>query len=192
MLLKKAQLEAIKSGDLTLVFRRWTRPSVKSGGTLKTAIGVLAIESVDQINPSEITESDARESGYASAADLLQELETRQGDTYRIKVHFDGPDPRVKLRESDQLDDHERRTIRDKLNRLDAASRSGPWTRSVLQAIKANPKTAAAQLASSLGVEKEWLKINVRKLKNLGLTISHQPGYELSPRGKAFLKSSKT
>ena len=30
-------------------------------------------------------------------------------------------------------------------------------------------------------------KEQVRKLKTLGLTISHSPGYELSPRGRALL-----
>jgi Mn-dependent DtxR family transcriptional regulator len=47
---------------------------------------------------------------------------------------------------------------------------------------------SAGYLAAKAGVEKEWLKINVRKLKNLGLTISHQSGYELSPRGQEFLR----
>jgi hypothetical protein len=28
----------------------------------------------------------------------------------------------------------------------------------------------------------------VRKLKELGLTISHSPGYEVSPRGQAVLR----
>ncbi len=30
-------------------------------------------------------------------------------------------------------------------------------------------------------------KVNVRKLKNLGLTLSFNPGYDLSPRGKGYL-----
>ena len=31
-------------------------------------------------------------------------------------------------------------------------------------------------------------KANVRKLKNLGLTVSHHPGYTLSPRGETMLR----
>ena len=34
MLLKLEVLEAIKRGEITLQFRRWTRPTVKPGGTL--------------------------------------------------------------------------------------------------------------------------------------------------------------
>ncbi|MEM7550324.1 MAG: hypothetical protein AAF363_11640 [Bacteroidota bacterium] len=36
--------------------------------------------------------------------------------------------------------------------------------------------------------EKEWLKLNIRKLKNLGLTISHNPRYEISPLGIAYIE----
>ena len=36
----------------------------------------------------------------------------------------------------------------------------------------------------------EALKLDVRKLKNLGLTISLRVGYELSPRGAAYLRAA--
>jgi hypothetical protein len=38
-----------------------------------------------------------------------------------------------------------------------------------------------------VGIDKPTFKNDVRKLKTLGLTISHSPGYELSPRGRAVL-----
>jgi hypothetical protein len=44
-------------------------------------------------------------------------------------------------------------------------------------------------LALELGREKEWLKGSVRKLKNLGLTISLGTGYRISPRGAAYLEA---
>jgi len=42
-------------------------------------------------------------------------------------------------------------------------------------------------LAESVGRERDPFKIDVRKLKRLGLTQSFEVGYELSPRGRAFL-----
>ncbi len=189
MLLKKPELDAIKQGAVSLVFRRWKRPSVKSGGTLKTSVGLLAIEKVVSIRRAAITQADAIAAGYRSLAHLLDELDSREGDLYRIEVRFAGADPRVRLRNDDDLDEHELGEIREKLNRLDSASRIGAWTQMVLRAIDRHPKVAAAELAGHTGYEKDWLKINVRKLKNLGLTISHQPGYELSPRGRAALRN---
>ena len=56
------------------------------------------------------------------------------------------------------------------------------------RAIKENPELKAMDLSIKLDREKDWLKINVRKLKNLGLTISHEQGYTLSPRGAKFMK----
>lgn len=187
MLLKMAELQAIQSGRVTLVFRRWRRPSVRTGGTLTTAVGVLAIDRVDQIEAAQITEEDAVQAGQASAADLRAALAGREGYLYRIEVRYAGPDPRLRLRQEDELDPAALEKLTSKLARLDAASRVGPWTQTVLEAIARQPKVAAAVLAESTGFEKDWLKINVRKLKNLGLTISHHPGYELSPRGQALL-----
>ena len=45
----------------------------------------------------------------------------------------------------------------------------------------------AADLAESFGRETQPFKTDVRKLKNLGLTISLEVGYRLSPRGAAYL-----
>ena len=188
MLLKKAELEAIKSGDVSLVFRRWRRPSVKCGGTLKTAVGVLAIDRVTEVERSSITRRDASAAGYESLPELLDKLDSRDGAFYRIEVRYAGADPRVCLRENDDLDDAELEQIGKRLDRLDRASCVGDWTRKVLHAIQSHPNVAAADLAKRTGFEKDWLKTNVRKLKNLGLTISHQPGYELSPRGKVVLR----
>ena len=46
----------------------------------------------------------------------------------------------------------------------------------------------AADLAPSLGRETQPFKLDVRKLKNLGQTISLEVGYRLSPRGAAYLR----
>jgi hypothetical protein len=45
----------------------------------------------------------------------------------------------------------------------------------------------AGDLADVLGRERLDFKTDVRKLKNLGLTISLGVGYRLSPRGAAYL-----
>jgi hypothetical protein len=57
----------------------------------------------------------------------------------------------------------------------------------VLRAIAARPATRAADLAASFGRETQPFKLDVRKLKNLGLTLSLEVGYRLSPRGEAYL-----
>lgn len=178
MLIRVATLKQIKAGKVTLAFRRWRKPTVKSGGTLNTAIGQLVIEEVSKATERSITKAQATAAGFESKTQLLEELAGRDGDIYRIKLAYTGIDPRETLR----VDKDDLAPV---LKRLD---RMGCWTKDVLSAIKHHPRIRAADLAEKLDCEKDWLKTNVRKLKNLGLTISHEVGYELSPRGKAVLK----
>lgn len=53
----------------------------------------------------------------------------------------------------------------------------------VLIQVKDHPNLYAIGIAKLTDFEKEWLKLNIRKLKNFGLTISNNVGYELSPLG---------
>ncbi len=56
-----------------------------------------------------------------------------------------------------------------------------------LRLIAERPAVRAADLAAAVGREKAPFKLDVRKLKNLGLTLSLDVGYRLSPRGEAYL-----
>jgi hypothetical protein len=189
MLIRRAALEAIRAGEVTLQFRRWRRPTAKGGGTLTTSIGVLSIATVERIDEADISTTDAHLAGHVSRDALLSELNRHGGgDLYRIQLAYAGDDPRIRLRGENRLTEDEVATLRRRLERLDAASRAGPWTRRVLTAIARRPRVPAAELATRLQLEKDWLKPAVRKLKNLGLTISHHPGYTLSPRGVAVLE----
>ena len=53
MLLRTAALEHIVRGEVSLVFRRWRRPTVRTGGSLRTALGVLRILEVAAVEEQE-------------------------------------------------------------------------------------------------------------------------------------------
>ena len=74
-----------------------------------------------------------------------------------------------------------------RLDRMDAA-RGAPWTRQVLRLIAGRPGVRAPDLAASVDRETLSFKLDVRKLKELGLTHSLPVGYEISPRGRAYLR----
>jgi len=90
MLLKHEVLEAIRRGEVDLQFRRWTRPTVKPGGTLKTKLGVLRIGRIDAMDPADVSEADARRAGFRDVADFQRWLGTmKQGPLFhRIEVAF--------------------------------------------------------------------------------------------------------
>lgn len=185
MLLDRHTLQGIAGGSITQVLRRWRRPSVKSGGTLTTAVGVLAIDAVEPVSEAEIDDEEAKAAGYASREVALESLTGRGGDLYRIRLHLAGPDPRLALRETTELDDGEADALTGQLARLDAHK---VWTRATLELIATHPGRRAAELAHLLGREMLSFKQDVRKLKALGLTESLDIGYRMSPRGKALLK----
>ena len=189
MLFKQSILNGISEGRITVAFRCWKRPTVKAGGTLKSPAGLLSIESVEVIDEHTITPQAASEAGFGTVSDLLASLGSRNGELYRIEFKRVGDDPRNALRENDHLSDEQISNLKHRLDRFDAYSKAGPWTIKVLRLIKANPELRAVELAHRSGFEKEWLKLNIRKLKNLGLTESLEVGYRLSPRGQAFMKA---
>ncbi|MBI1379460.1 MAG: hypothetical protein GC161_00025 [Planctomycetaceae bacterium] len=189
MLIRRSDAERIARGEVTLAFRRWTRPTVRSGGRLRTAVGELAIEKVSTTTAARIRTRDALAAGFPDRASLLAELDRRpDGQIYRIELHLAGPDPRVALRARARLTSAERAELECALARLDRFSRQGPWTGAVLAAIDKRPATLAAELAAGLGFERARFKTQVRKLKELGLTESLDVGYRLTPRAKAFLR----
>lgn len=187
MLLRRPVLERIAAGDIDLAFRRWKRPTVKSGGSLRTALGVLQIDRVEKVSVEDITVEDAHRAGL-DRTELIDLLDDKSdGDVYRVELGPLGPDPRVALREDDDLSETDVEELQARLDRLDRSSKRGPWTRETLRLLADNPHVRAQDLADGLGLDKDVFKNDVRKLKRLGLTISHSPGYEVSPRGMAFL-----
>ena len=181
--------EPIARGEVTVLFRRWRRCQVVAGRTYRTAAGRLEVTSVAEVDPDRITKADARRNGEADADAVRAGL---RGDpahpTYRIGVRAaEGPDPRSVLAHDDDLSDDDVAEIDLRLDRLDRASSHGAWTAATLGLIEASPATLAADLAASVGRERDPFKLDVRKLKGLGLTESLAVGYRLSPRGRAYL-----
>jgi hypothetical protein len=74
-----------------------------------------------------------------------------------------------------------------RLDAMDRRAQIGAWTRATLRTIRARPGVRAGDLARSLGRPRDEFKRDVRKLKNLGLTISLEVGYRLTPKGEALL-----
>jgi biotin operon repressor len=185
MLFRTKDLEAIFNGQCTLAFRRWKKPTVKPGGTVRTQLGMVGIDSVEPIEPHEVTELEARAAGYKDRAGVIAMFDAQEGTCYRIRLHPAGPDPREALRDAEP-DAAELKALAARLQKLDKAA-PAPWTRQALQLIADHPGVVSASLAETAGMERADFKLNIRKLKALGLTISLEVGYRLSPRGVALL-----
>ena len=181
--------DGIADGSITVAFRGWNRPTVVAGRPYRTGGGRIEVLSVEAIPASAVTRVDAERAGYSSVADALDQVRTDGGrQLFRVEFRrLDEPDPREALAGDDDLDPDAVAEISARLDRLDGASRAGAWTRPTLRLIGANPARRAPDLAEMVGRETQPFKLDVRKLKNLGLTTSLKIGYELSPRGRAYL-----
>lgn len=190
MLFSQPFWAGIADGTITLTFRRWKRCQVVAGRPYRTPAGRIHVEAVDVV--TDVSADEAARSGFASRAELLGQL---RGDgtlpIYRIAFHLlDEPDPRAELAATDDIDEAALAELTTRLGRLDRASSRGPWTDDMLRLIAANPAVRAADLAASQGRETQPFKLDVRKLKALGLTISLERGYRLSPRGEAYVRAA--
>lgn len=195
MLFKRRFHDGIRDGSLTLTFRFWRHARVRPGGRYRFGAGeVLEVDSVEAVELGSIGDREARRAGFPSAAELRRELErgarrrlAPDEGVCRVSFHYVGEraDPRAALRED--VGEAALAEVRRKLERMDRRSRRGEWTRSMLSLIAARPRTAASRLAAEAGREVPAFKADVRKLKALGLTVSYEIGYELSPRGRALL-----
>jgi hypothetical protein len=189
MLFDKAALTGIAAGRINLAFRRWRRPTVRQGGTLRSRVGVLSIDAVSIVRLRDISAADAKRAGFDSLSALRTELDKRdEGKLYRIEFHLAAEDPRIALRQQADLGADEVDALIARLARFDETSTSGPWTRQVLQMIADEPGRRAPDFAERMGLDVPSFKRLVRKLKELGLTESLTVGYRLSPRGRALFE----
>lgn len=196
MQFRQADQDAIARGEVTLTFRRWRRPQAREDGRYRVGQLVIEVTSVALIEPSEISIEDARAAGHDSADAVLDAVlrnQRKSGDAsaplYRVAFRCLGEqvDSRSVLAADSDLDSDELSTLIQRLGKMDERSRYGPWTRASLEAISADPGRRAAELAAEQGRETAKFKADVRKLKALGLTISLEVGYQLSPRGRVVL-----
>jgi hypothetical protein len=187
----------ISDGSITVAFRRWRAPTVVTGRPYRTGGGRVEVISVEVVDPQAIKATDARRAGYRSPDEVRAQLRgdperSEQGwNVYRVEFQLlDEPDPRAVLASDIAVSVEDVAAIDARLDRLDRAASGGPWTRQTLELIAARPAVRAPDLAASVGRDTPPFKLDVRKLKNLGLTVSLKVGYQLSPRGQAYLNAS--
>ena len=191
MLFAGSDRDGVAEGRITTAYRRWSEARVVEGRIYRTNAGRIEIESVRQVSPDLIADNDADviAADRQNAKDVRRRLRGKEDwPTFLVKFHLvEGPDPREELAASADFSPEELEDLKARLAKLDELSRHGAWTTDTLRLIQSKPAVRAGDLAADLNRETPAFKLDVRKLKNLGLTYSLETGYELSPRGAAYL-----
>jgi hypothetical protein len=199
LLFQKRFHAGLVDGSVRLTLRFWDKPHVRPKGRYRVhPIGVVEVDDVRLVPLGDVGDADARLAGFRDRSELLAYMQPFAAErgialrpstpVYRVLLHHAGDGDRVEGALDRRVGPEEAERLDRALARLD---RQGPWTRPVLRLIAEHPRVAASQLAGLRGEEKEAFKVNVRKLKRLGLTMSFEVGYELSPKGKAYLKTRR-
>ena len=155
----------VADGSITVTYRAWKRPQVKVGGHYRVGDATVEVSALTVVPRTEVPADFDRWLGDADPV-------------WRVDFH------RVEPVTKPPLSDDE---ITQRLDRLDAASTHGPWTRTTLMLIRDHPGVVSTTLAAMVDRERFAFKADVRKLKALGLTESLEVGYRLSPRGESLI-----
>lgn len=171
--------------EFTVTYRLWKSSHVRKGATYPTGVGgAYHIVDVTLVRAGDITDKDARDAGSPDRKALLELVgkHTKTKVTSRMKLY------RVEFQYLEAEPERIELSVEQvivRLARLDKASR--PWTEAALTLIERNPRIVARELAREAGYDTLDFKVNIRKLKRLGLTTSHDVGYELTELGQAIL-----
>jgi hypothetical protein len=187
---RREDRDRVARGEITVSFRLWKTPKVKAGKLYPTGFGTIEVEDVQVIPAALVTKKDVRPSG----CDSIKAIWQLAGEHTRTDVRPDTLLHRVQFRFLGDVPPHSVRApvedleqLEPRLQKMDRLSSRGPWTNDVLRLIEAGPHVPARVLAAELGWETLDFKAHVRRLKALGLTISHEVGYELSDLGRRYL-----
>ncbi|GGI90702.1 hypothetical protein GCM10011581_29700 [Saccharopolyspora subtropica] len=187
MVLSNRVLRGVAAGEITLAFLRWPTPLVTAGAQLRTAVGLVRVTEVVQVEPEQITDEQAHRAGFSSAAGLRSSVDKHgRGRLHRLALRYDGPAeecPRPLVR----LTPGERAAVDRRLARLDVSSPRGSWTRRVLDLLRARPGVRVQELAAEQNRPVSRCKVELWQLRELGLVEPARGGYRLTPRGVSYL-----
>lgn len=190
MLFSASAWPGLADGSITVTFRTWRRPQAKRGGSYRVAGMLLEATEVREVAVGTLTDADAVAAGELDLATLLRRLKNPPptATVWRVELRYVGVDDRIERRVDDALSDDDISALRIRLDRLDRSAGTS-WTRATLRLIEKYPGVVSTALARHTGQERPAFKLNVRKLKEMGLTESLDIGYRLSPRGAALLRA---
>jgi len=187
MLFTREFKDGIRAGRITRTYRTWKKPQAKVGGRYNLAPdGVIEVTRMSLVPPDEIRDDEAAAAGYSNAQALRTFLKDPCEPVHLVEFTYLGGGL-IGQPDRDRLDPDGVQMMLDKLAAMDGRADQA-WTGRVLLSLAEQPGRRAADLAPAFGWDTPTFKRQVRKLKTLGLTVSLETGYELSPRGRQILE----
>jgi hypothetical protein len=91
MLFTKKLRTSVKNGQVTASVRIWKTPHVKVGGEYRLEEGYIEVTSIREISWDDLTDSLARETGFANLIDLMKTAKHGSGRrVYFVRFRYRG------------------------------------------------------------------------------------------------------
>jgi hypothetical protein len=91
--------ERIKNGEITTSIRIWKKPHVKADGRYRMEEGQIVVTSIREISFDDISETLAKESGFASVADLIKVAVHGNGRiVYFVRFYYETPNNYISIK----------------------------------------------------------------------------------------------
>jgi hypothetical protein len=181
------QRRRIFAGEMTATIRAWRTPQVKAGKRYRFGDHhELVVSTVALTESAALSGADLAAAGFESRDAFVAALprfanDRPAGPFYVVRFTLE---PRAQPPPAARGDIEK---LLARLEKLDRLSDHGPWTHDALAVIAANPRVVSTELARQVGRERFAFKADVRKLKGIGLTRSHNVGYEATELGQQVL-----
>ena len=187
MLWTNEQRRRIFAREMTATIRAWQTPQVKAGKRYRFGDDhELVVSAVELTEASALTPADLAAAGFESREAFEAALPRfapgrPDGPFYVVRFTLE-PAAVAALSTPAEIE-----KLLARLLKLDRLSDHGAWTHDALAVIAANPRVVSTELARLVGRERFAFKADVRKLKRLGLTRSHDVGYQATDLGLQVL-----
>ncbi len=195
LLFKKEELDAIRSGAITVSFRDWDKLRVEAGKEYKSFnLGFVRVEDIGYLDFKKIPQEDLEAAGFYDAEEFKQIFRKRNpgfnfgsGKIIRIKFTYLGSEDRTAA----GVRPSERHMIKimERLVEIDVLSDIEVKSEDFLSFLDADEPKNSHVIASNFDVSREDVKKLMTALKKEGLVSSKRNGYLISVRGKSFLDS---
>jgi len=89
MVFRRELREGVRRGRIRCTVRVWQRLHVKVGGRYPMDDGHIVVDSIEEIDRSDVTDDLARQSGFRDVADLMATARHGPGENiYLIRFHY--------------------------------------------------------------------------------------------------------
>jgi hypothetical protein len=192
MLFAEKELEGVRTGRITVAFRKWDEPQVDSGQVYEDPeLGIIKVLDVSSVRLRRVSASDARAAGADTLFDFFERFRNHNPDcnlddaqVFRVRFQYVGGMPKTPKPPTMGLV----MAVSKRLEDIDRRARTGGWTMAYLEVLGSRVGISSNELIHELDETPNRLKKRLAKLRQQNLVTRSTEGYALTTLGGLVLR----